>query len=134
VRRRVFLGRAVAASAAGIAGCAGYAWGVEPHWVEVTRHDLPIEGLPDALDGASLVQISDLHVGRDVDDRYLRRCLGRVGDLAPDLVVVTGDAVSARDGRDHGVFEQLRAVAADLPQGTLGTYAESSLFTLRRAS
>lgn len=123
MRRRAFLGSTAVASVAGLAGCAGYAWGIEPHWVEVVRRNLPIAHLPDALEGASLVQISDLHVGREVDDAYLLRCLRVVRDLVPAIVVVTGDAVSARSGHDHPVFEQLRALMAHLPQGKLGTYA-----------
>ncbi len=123
MRRRAFLGTAAVASMGGAIGCAGYAWGIEPHWVEVVRRDLPIEDLPAALAGASLVQISDLHVGRDVDDRYLLHCLQVVRHLAPDMVVLTGDAVSVRDRHDHQVFEQLRALMADLPRGRLGTYA-----------
>ncbi len=123
MRRRAFLGSAAVASVGGLVGCAGYAWGVEPHWVQVVRRDLAIERLPDALEGTSLVQISDLHVGREVDDSYLLHCLQVVRDLAPDIVVVTGDAVSARGRHDQAVFEQLRTLLAHLPQGRLGTYA-----------
>jgi predicted MPP superfamily phosphohydrolase len=123
MRRRAFLTSAAVTSVGGLVGCAGYAWGFEPHWVEIVRRNLPIERLPDALEGASLVQISDLHVGREVDDSYLLRCLRVVGDLAPDIVVVTGDAVSARGRHDQAVFEQLRTLMAHLPQGRLGTYA-----------
>ena len=73
MHRRAFVGRAAVASVGGVIGCAGYAWGVEPHWVEVVRRELPIENLPEVLEGASVVQISDLHVGREVDDPYLLR-------------------------------------------------------------
>ena len=54
------------------AGLGGYAWLIEPHWVEVVRRDLPIRFLPDVLDGKTLVQISDLHIGPEVSDAYLR--------------------------------------------------------------
>jgi len=121
MRRRSFLS-AAAVSAGGLIGGVGYAWGVEPHWVEVVRRDLPIEHLPESLQGASLIQISDLHVGRQVDDDYLLRCLRRVRDLAPDIVVMTGDAASVLDRRDESVFDQLRALMRHMPQGKLGTY------------
>ena len=123
MHRRTFLGRTAVVSIGGLFGCAVYAWRVEPHWVEVVRRELPIENLPEALEGASVVQISDLHVGREVDDQYLLRCLEAVRQLAPDMVVVTGDAASVRGSHDHSVFEQLRALLAHLPQGRLGTYA-----------
>ncbi len=123
MQRRAFLRRVAAASVGGVAGCGSYAWGVEPHWAEVVDRELPIEGLPEALEGRSLVQISDLHVGRDVDDRYLLRCLQTVRRLAPDLVVVTGDVVTVRGSHDHSVFEQLRSLLTHLPRARLGTYA-----------
>ena len=79
--RRAFLTRAAATAAASVAGTAAYAWGVEPHWVETTHHDLPIDRLPAGLEGATLVQVSDLHVGPRVDSAYLVRCLDAVRTL-----------------------------------------------------
>jgi predicted MPP superfamily phosphohydrolase len=108
---------------AGCAGAAGYTWGVEPHWVEVVWRDLPVEGLPEELAGLRLVQISDLHVGPKVDDDYLVASLQRVRRLQPDLLVVTGDALSFRPGRGGVQFEQLRDVLGHLPRGRLGTFA-----------
>jgi predicted MPP superfamily phosphohydrolase len=63
MRRRAFLGRVAGFGGLCGVGTAGYAWGVEPHWPEVVRRELPVEALPEELDGAVLVQVSDLHVG-----------------------------------------------------------------------
>jgi len=123
VRRRAFLGRLAGFGGIGAAGIAGYAWGVEPHWPEVVRRDLGVEALPDELSGTVLVQVSDLHVGRDVDDAYLVSCLRLVRDLRPDVVVVTGDILTFRRGRGEAQFEQLRGVLQNLPHGRLETLA-----------
>jgi hypothetical protein len=64
------------------------------------------------------VQISDLHVGPQVDDDYILRTLRRVRELAPDFVAFTGDWITYRGVRQ---LEQLRRVIADLPHGRLGT-------------
>lgn len=45
-----------------------YTWRVEPHWLEFTYPVLPIHNLPPELEGKTLAQITDLHVGREVDD------------------------------------------------------------------
>jgi hypothetical protein len=48
-----------------------YTWRIEPHRLEIVRRPLPIRGLPAALAGSTLAQISDVHVGLRVDDDYL---------------------------------------------------------------
>ncbi len=56
-RRRFLLGGLATLAAAGVPA---YAFGVELHWLDVVRRALPIAGLPDALAGRTLIQISDL--------------------------------------------------------------------------
>jgi hypothetical protein len=115
--RRRFLAAAAAMAGAPLAA-GGYAWLVEPHWLDITRRDLPIPGLPGPLDGTSLVQLSDLHVGPRVDDDYLVRTFQRVRALAPDFVVCTGDWIT---WRGPAQLDQLRRVLAHFPTGRLGT-------------
>jgi predicted MPP superfamily phosphohydrolase len=95
-----------------------YTWRVEPHWLELTHPLLPISGLPHELDGLTLAQISDLHVGPKVDDAYIRHSFRRVQELAPDFVVFTGDWITYRGPHQ---LEQLRRLTAQLPHGRLGT-------------
>jgi uncharacterized protein len=52
---------------------------------------IPIRNLPRSLEGMTIAQISDLHVGAYVREKELRRIVDLVNDLRPDLVVVTGD-------------------------------------------
>jgi predicted MPP superfamily phosphohydrolase len=72
--RRQFLALGGAALASG-AGLGLYTWQVEPHWVELVRRPLPLANLPPALEGRTLLQLSDLHVGPRVDSAYLIRAL-----------------------------------------------------------
>ena len=83
-RRRALQGFAAAGTSALVTGL--YAWRVEPHWLEFTYPVLSIAGLPQELAGRTLAQISDLHVGPKVDDRYIIQSLQRVQELAPDFV------------------------------------------------
>jgi uncharacterized protein len=95
-----------------------YTWRVEPHWLEFTYPALPISGLPLELEGLTLAQISDLHVGPQVDDDYIIKSFRRVQELAPDFVVFTGDWITYRGPHQ---FEQLRRVLEHAPRGRLGT-------------
>jgi predicted MPP superfamily phosphohydrolase len=96
VSRRRFLKWAAASPLLGGAAALGYAWGVEPHWVEVVRRELPVARLPSELVGRTLLQISDLHFGPAVDDGYLGRALEFASTLEPDILVITGDFMTCR--------------------------------------
>jgi hypothetical protein len=94
-----------------------YIWRIEPHWVQVARRALPITGLPAVLQGCTLVQLSDIHVGAQVSDDYVNDAFELVRSLAPDIVVCTGDFTSYHaDICDHAA-----QVYQNVPQGRLAT-------------
>jgi predicted MPP superfamily phosphohydrolase len=70
----------------------GYAFW-EARNIEITRIEIPLRHLPPDLDGLSIVQISDVHYGMLQENGRLSDIVGRVNDLRPDLVVITGDLV-----------------------------------------
>ena len=105
----------VAASAIGTGVYTRY---VEPQWLDVTSHTMPIRGLPRALIDKRLVQLTDLHVGPQVDDRYVLETFRRVQTLAPDIVVYTGDMTSLH----AGLHAHAEAVYSDMPRGAMGTF------------
>jgi len=78
----------------------------------VRRVDVPIAGLPPALAGFSIVQISDLHVGSTIRRNFVQGVVDAANALQPDVVAVTGDSI---DGRVHELrphvapFAELRA-------------------------
>jgi predicted MPP superfamily phosphohydrolase len=65
--------------------------------------DVPLRGLPPALHGFRIAQISDLHVGPTIKGDYLQRIVDAVNALEADVVAVTGDLVdgSVADLRPH---------------------------------
>lgn len=72
--------------------------------------DVPIPGLPQDLDGFTIVQISDIHVGPTIKKHYVQAIVDAVNGLLPDVIAVTGDVVD-------GSVEHLAAQAS--PLGTL---------------
>lgn len=122
----------LAASGATVA-CGGlaYAWRVEPHWVSITRLDMPFRGLDRDLVGKRIVQISDLHVGPIVDGDYLRGVLRRLPELEPDYLVITGDFLTSNHGEQIGpAIEMLReSPVVEMPCiATLGNHDYSDSF------
>lgn len=59
----------------------------------VVEVEVPIVGLPDALHGFRIAQISDIHVGPTIRHDTLRAIVERVNRLEADMVAVTGDLV-----------------------------------------
>ena len=94
--RRRFLKLGCGTLLGGVTACAlgsAYAAQVEPHWIEVTRQEVPLSELPEALDGFTIAQLSDLHAGPYVSSEDVRRSVEITNGLGADLVVLTGDFV-----------------------------------------
>ena len=66
---------------------------------KVVAVDVPIDGLPAALDGLTIVQISDIHVGPTIKARYVDAIVDAVNQLEPDVIAVTGDVVDGSVAR-----------------------------------
>lgn len=83
----------------------------------VVRVDVPIKGLPAAWNGFTVAQISDIHVGPTIKQRYLNRIVDKVNALGVDVVAITGDLVD-------GKVSELAAHVAPLAQlqSRHGTY------------
>jgi len=115
--RRRFLTRSLM-TVGGVSLAAGlYTWQLEPHWLELVSRHLPVRGLPRALSGARMVQLSDLHVGRQVADSYILETFRRVAELEPDIVAFTGDFTSYHPE----IFAQAERIYAHAPLGRLAT-------------
>jgi uncharacterized protein len=59
----------------------------------IVRVRIPLPDLPPALHGFSIVQVSDVHVGRTIGRRYVEAIVRAVNELDADLIAVTGDLV-----------------------------------------
>ena len=92
--RRGLLRRAGWASAAVLGGGTYASAFGERNWPLVRRVTIAPAGLPAALDGYTICQLSDLHRGPLVSEAFLRRGVQLANSLKTDLTVVTGDFVS----------------------------------------
>jgi predicted MPP superfamily phosphohydrolase len=70
----------------------------------VRRFVLPIRNLPPDLNGMTIAQVSDMHVGRFTSGRVLREMVNVVNQLRADLVLLTGDLINdALSDLEHGI-------------------------------
>lgn len=90
--------------AAAVLGFGASTWAVrEAAKVTIKRVEVTLAKLPKELDGTTIVQLSDVHVGPTIGRDFIEHIVGVVNGLKPDVVAITGDLVDGRvhDLKDH---------------------------------
>jgi hypothetical protein len=113
VGRREAIERIVGAGAFGGATIA-LGWGAirGRHAFEIEEVEVRIVGWPRQLDGYTIAQVSDVHVGSFVGERELDEGFELVKRIKPDLVVATGDLVDFLAANIDPLAARLVAVGA----------------------
>lgn len=96
-----------------------YAWQVEPFWLEFVKVDMPVKNLPADLHGKTLIQISDIHVGKRFDYNFIIESFKRAQAYNPDFVVYTGDYVSTY--QDQVRYKELEQTLSNCVKGRIAT-------------
>ena len=96
----------------------GYAYHVEPTWLEVNRFTLPVRDLPASLNGLKIAHLTDFHCGNQIPPGYLEGVLAQTAAEKPDVIALTGDFV-------HKGYRHVRAAAELVGKlaAPLGVYA-----------
>jgi predicted MPP superfamily phosphohydrolase len=106
--RRLWLARVVAGSVGAMSGLIGLGGLLNvARGFEVRRVQVPLGRLPQSASGYCIVQLTDMHVGPTIGRRFVEDVVRETNELAPDMVVITGDLVD-------GTVEQLRDLVEPL--------------------
>ena len=92
-RRRFLLNATNATLLAATLPLTGYAAWEANRRPSVLNNDLPVLNLPEGLDGFTIAQVSDTHIGLTLGRDWARKVVDEVRALAPDMIVHTGDMV-----------------------------------------
>jgi predicted MPP superfamily phosphohydrolase len=116
--RRTALRRLLAGVASLVAvGAAGAGLVEAMRRLRVVEITVPLRRLPPALDGFTIVQLSDIHVGPTIGREFIEGLVQRVNALSADLVAITGDLVDGSVARLGSAVAPLGAL-----QSRHGTY------------
>lgn len=78
----------------------------------VERVVVPVKGLHPTLNGTTIVQISDLHLGPFNGKSTLTSIVEKINKLKSDIVVITGDLVDSSVEALHGAVKPLKNLKA----------------------
>src|SRR5437867_1295595 len=97
ISRRAVL-KTVAATAAGaVVGVGSYGYFDERSQLEVVHANVPVTGLPTALDGLRIGFITDVHCSRWGPPEYVSHAVHLLMNERPDLIILGGDYVTWGD-------------------------------------
>lgn len=114
INRRTFLSRT--ALIAGMLPFTGFIYGMVRgrYAFTVHRETLNFTDLPDAFNGLSIVQISDLHMGSwdKAATEHVEEIVRIINGFGADLVFFTGDIVNSRANEMDGWYDILKKITA----------------------
>ena len=108
MKRRKFLKGLAGLSAAGILG-----------GLEFVEQVMPIKNLPPELNGKTLIQISDIHIGKRFDHNFIINSFKKAQAYNADFVVYTGDYVSTYKG--EVLYKELEETLLHCVKGKIAT-------------
>lgn len=120
VPRRAFLTQATVGSAF-LIGSSSSLYGSLAGRHDYQLEDVPVRlpGLSRALDGFTIVQLSDIHVGQFVGDAELAAAEALVRSARPDLIVLTGDLLDHDPRRAQQLGRFARRIAGLAREGVV---------------
>ena len=119
VTRRAVLKTFAATGIGALTGTGFYGFAYTRHQLEITRADLPVTRLPNALVGLRIGLITDVHRSLWVSHEDVTHAVTTLMSERPDIIVLGGDYVTRRDPQYvTPSAEALRPLSA--PHGVFG--------------
>jgi uncharacterized protein len=93
-----------------LAGMVFWVYDFNVKTVTIESSDVPAE-----FNGMRIVQVSDIHLGSWISDRPLKRAIGTISGLRPDIVLFTGDLVNFSSAEAFPFEADMKQIVA--PEG-----------------
>lgn len=84
--------------------------GLRPPVVE--KYEVSLSGLPDFLDGITLMAVSDMHLGSQLGNAWLKARIAQIKAQQPDIVVLLGDIFEGHGLPEKQLIESFKQLSA----------------------
>jgi len=82
--------------------------------IKITEVSIPVKNLPTYWKDKSIVHITDLHLS-DINQRdFLEIAVGKIHDISPELVVITGDFIDGRNDDIQDLLSPFRKLSSPI--------------------
>jgi hypothetical protein len=125
--RRRFLERTALAMTTAPFVAGAYGMFYERLNLEISHRRIKLPRLPKAFEGFRIAQLSDIHIGPFMPAEEIRRYVGIVNGLKPDLVALTGDFVTWDPSTQSAVVDRLAGAKA--PFGVYGCLGNHEMWS-----
>ncbi len=106
---------------------------IEPYWLKVNEYKIENNIIPSSFNGIKIVQFSDVHYGRTVDLKYLKKIVNLINLQKPDLVFFTGDFIDKDIKLSNEELENIKEELNKI-ESTLGNYAVTGNHDIKQLS
>jgi Calcineurin-like phosphoesterase len=103
-----------------------YGFAAERLDYRVRRVEIPTANLPPALDGMTIVQLSDIHLSGSMSRTDVRRAVDMANALGADLAVITGDFITGAADPLADCIDEIRCLRA--PLGIFGCNGNHEIY------
>ena len=111
--RRRLLAYPVNLALVGVSGAlAGYGFAEAVQLPQVVRVRVRLPSLPPQFEGFQIAQLSDVHVGPMIKQKFMGDVVDLTNALEPDLIAITGDLVDGSVGHLTNAVSPLSALSA----------------------
>lgn len=88
----------------------------------VKEYKITNSSIPDSFYGTKIIQLSDIHFGRTINNKNIKKIVEKVNSLKPDIIVLTGDLLDKdykiSENEEQELIKNLKNLKA-----TIGKYA-----------
>ena len=97
-----------------------YALFIGSKGLKVKEYKIEIDNLPEEYHGLKIAHITDIHYDESINKKELEKIKDTVNSLKPDIIVFTGDIVTANLSNEE--IEEVSEIMSKM-QATIGKYA-----------
>lgn len=98
-----------------------YSYFIGNSGLKVKEYKIVNEKIPNEFYGLKIVHISDIHFGKNFNEKKLGKVVSKINEINPDIVVLTGDLVNGENVSKENE-ESLKKVLSKI-KSNLGKYA-----------